>query len=108
MGAGPAGLVYGGRVGPRAPGPQCLTFLVCAGVCQLPTCSIQRLSLDGSGQETWAYNIRNAAGLAFQPGSGLLWFNDMGRDGMGDNEPDDTLFSSPQPGLDYQFPYCHW
>lgn len=52
--------------------------------------------------------IRNAAGLAFHPASGDLLFAGMERDLMGNDRPDDILAALPGPGLDLQWPYCHW
>lgn len=79
-----------------------------AGVCEPPICSIQRIGLDGSGQETFASNMRNPSGIAFHPMTGQLWFTNMGRDLMGNDLPDDTLVNPSSPGLNYEFPYCHW
>lgn len=42
-----------------------------------PTCTIQRMDLDGSNQETFASNMRNPASIAFQPSTGRLFFTNM-------------------------------
>lgn len=73
-----------------------------------PTCTIQRMHLDGSGNETFAYNIRDAAGFAFHPTTTQLFFTSVERSGMGVGRPDDGLFASAGSGIDYDYPYCHW
>ena len=50
-----------------------------------PPSSIWRMNTDGSGLERVAGGIRNAAGLAFHPGTGRLLAAGMERDGMGND-----------------------
>ena len=68
---------------------------------------IKRLNLDGSGLETYAYGIRNTVGFDWHPVTGELWFNDHGRDWLGDDLPSDELNHAPVAKLDFGFPYCH-
>ncbi len=67
--------------------------------------SIGRYNTDGSGYTLIAKGLRNAVGLAFQPGTNKLWATVNGRDGLGDNVPLDLL-TSIQTGADYGFPRC--
>src|SRR5947209_6772662 len=46
---------------------------------------------DGSGGQTYARGLRNAVGLAWQPGTGRLWATDNGEDTLGDNIPPDEV-----------------
>jgi glucose/arabinose dehydrogenase len=51
--------------------------------------------------------VRNTVGFDWNPQTGNLWFTDNGRDGMGDNVPDDELNVATEPGLHFGFPFCH-
>jgi glucose/arabinose dehydrogenase len=51
--------------------------------------------------------IRNTVGFDWQPGTGVLWFTDNGRDMMGDDMPPDELNRAPKTGLHFGYPYCH-
>jgi glucose/arabinose dehydrogenase len=53
--------------------------------------------------------IRNAAGFGWHP-AGRLLFSGMERDHMGNDRPDDILAAADavQPGVDFNWPYCHW
>ncbi|HVA23042.1 MAG TPA: PQQ-dependent sugar dehydrogenase [Chloroflexota bacterium] len=68
--------------------------------------AISRYNPDGSGYEPFAKGLRNAVGLAFQPGASLLWATVNGRDSLGDNIPWDLLTTIHQGG-DYGFPGCY-
>lgn len=72
-----------------------------------PFGTIMRMNADGSGLETFARGIRNTVGFDWEPGTGLLWFTDNGRDQMGDDLPPDELNRATQAGMDFGFPYCH-
>jgi glucose/arabinose dehydrogenase len=77
-------------------------------VCDEPGfAEIRRIRPDGSGMDVYAEGVRNSVGLAFQPGTGDLWFTDNGRDLMGDDVPGDELNHAPVKGLHFGFPYCH-
>ena len=69
--------------------------------------NIMRMKPDGSALEVYARGIRNSVGLAFEPGSGALWFTDNGRDMLGDDVPPDEINRAPAKGLDFGYPYCH-
>lgn len=68
---------------------------------------ILRMNPDGSAPEVFARGVRNSVGFDWQPGSGVLWFTDNGRDWMGDERPPDELNRAPVAGLHFGFPYCH-
>ncbi|MBU6450501.1 MAG: PQQ-dependent sugar dehydrogenase [Cyanobacteria bacterium REEB67] len=62
--------------------------------------------LDASGKsQNFARGIRNTVGFDWQPGSGVLWFTDNGRDNLGDDRPPDELNSAPKAGMHFGFPY---
>jgi glucose/arabinose dehydrogenase len=69
--------------------------------------SIMRMGPDGSGLEIFAKGVRNTVGFDWHPGTGELWFNDNGRDWLGDDRPPDELNRAPRPGLHFGFPYWH-
>lgn len=68
--------------------------------------AISRYNADGSGYAPFARGLRNPVGLAFQPGTNLLWATVNGRDNLGDNVPWDLL-AAIRPGADYGFPGCY-
>lgn len=78
-------------------------------ICQAPDpfSAILRINPNGSGKEIFARGVRNTVGFDWQPGTGVLWFTDNGRDWLGDNRPPDELNRAPEPGLHFGFPYCH-
>lgn len=55
----------------------------------------------------FASGIRNSVGFDWQPGTGVLWFTDNGRDNLGDNLPPDELNAAPRKGMHFGFPYFH-
>lgn len=61
---------------------------------------------DGGGERVLARGLRNAVGLALQPGTGLLWASNNGRDLMGDDLPPETIYIV-EDGADYGWPDCH-
>jgi glucose/arabinose dehydrogenase len=69
--------------------------------------TIIRMKPDGSGQEVFADGVRNTVGFAWHPVTRELWFTENGRDGMGDDVPNDELNVAPKAGLHFGFPYCH-
>jgi glucose/arabinose dehydrogenase len=69
--------------------------------------SLTRMRPDGSGREIFAHGIRNTVGFDWQPGTGVLWLTENGRDRMGDDVPPDELDRAPRPGLHFGYPYCH-
>jgi glucose/arabinose dehydrogenase len=69
--------------------------------------NIMRMNPDGSGLEVFARGIRNSVGFDWHPVTGELWFNDHGRDWLGDDLPADELNHAPKAGMHFGYPYCH-
>jgi hypothetical protein len=68
---------------------------------------ISRINPDGSGYEVFARGIRNTVGFDWDPRTKELWFNDHGRDMMGDDMPSCELNHAVRPAMHFGFPYCH-
>lgn len=68
---------------------------------------ISRIRPDGTGYEVFARGIRNSVGFDWHPETKVLWFNEHGRDWMGDDLPSCELNRAPKPGMHFGFPYCH-
>ena len=68
--------------------------------------AIWQYNADGSGGRLFARGLRNAVGLAWQPGTDNLYATNNGRDGLGDNVPPETI-NLVRDGKDYGWPYCH-
>jgi glucose/arabinose dehydrogenase len=69
------------------------------------------MDADGKNQHILARGLRNAVGMRFV--GGALFLTNMGADHLGDDEPDDPMFSvSPSAlqkgGLDYGWPHCYY
>ncbi|MBX7251336.1 MAG: PQQ-dependent sugar dehydrogenase [Candidatus Promineofilum sp.] len=79
---------------------------VCA-IEDTPYGKITSLAADGSDYQVYADGVRNSVGFDWQPETGVLWFTDNGRDGLGDDVPPDELNRAPEAGLHFGFPYCH-
>ena len=69
--------------------------------------SLVRLNPDGSDIEILARGIRNTVGFDWQPETNALFFNDNGRDYLGENEPADELNHWTTKGEHFGYPYCH-
>lgn len=69
--------------------------------------SLVRLNADGSGLEILARGIRNTVGFDWQPQTHALYFNDNGRDYLGDDAPPDELNRWSHAGEHFGYPYCH-
>jgi glucose/arabinose dehydrogenase len=69
--------------------------------------AIHRMKPDGSHYEVFARGIRNTVGFDWDPVTKELWFNDHGRDMMGDDLPSCELNHAPKSGMHFGFPYCH-
>jgi glucose/arabinose dehydrogenase len=67
---------------------------------------IMKYRADGTGGQVYASGLRNAVGLAFQPGTGRLWAVDNGEDSLGDNIPPDEIDLIKRGG-NYGWPYCY-
>jgi glucose/arabinose dehydrogenase len=98
LGFGPDGLLY---VPVGAP------CNVCERLDEPRFATILRMKPDGTDVETFASGVRNTVGFDWHPVSRELWFTDNGRDGMGDDMPNDELNVAPKAGLHFGFPYCH-
>lgn len=68
---------------------------------------ISRINPDGSGYEVFARGVRNSVGFDWDPRTRELWFDEHGRDMLGDDLPSDELNHAPRAGLDFGYPYCH-
>jgi glucose/arabinose dehydrogenase len=69
------------------------------------------MDADGKNQHIIARGLRNAVGMCFV--GGRLFLTNMGADHLGDDEPDDPMFSvNPRAlqegGLDYGWPHCYY
>lgn len=69
--------------------------------------SLFRINPDGSGFQIVADGIRNTVGFDWEPGTRHLFFNDNGRDHLGDDVPADELNQWTGNREHYGFPYCH-
>jgi glucose/arabinose dehydrogenase len=78
-------------------------------ICEIkdPYATINRMRVDGNSRQIFARGIRNTVGFDWQPGTGVLWFTDNGRDWLGDDLPPDELNRAPQAGLHFGYPFCH-
>ncbi|MCS6913786.1 MAG: PQQ-dependent sugar dehydrogenase [Myxococcales bacterium] len=68
--------------------------------------TIMRFALDGSGGRIYASGLRNAVGMAFQPGTGRLYATDNGRDLLGDDFPPCELNLIEDGGF-YGWPFAN-
>ena len=69
--------------------------------------TLLRLNPDGSDIEILAKGIRNTVGFDWQPETNTLFFNDNGRDHLGDDSPADELNTWTEKGQHFGYPYCH-
>ncbi len=73
-----------------------------------PYASLFRLNPDGSQFEVIASGIRNTVGFDWQPETNALFFNDNGRDHLGDDLPPEELNRwSGKLGEHFGYPHCH-
>jgi glucose/arabinose dehydrogenase len=68
---------------------------------------IYELDLATGKSRIFASGLRNAVGLAWEPGTGVLWTVVNERDGLGDETPPDYMTSVRDGGF-YGWPYCYW
>ncbi len=61
---------------------------------------------DGTGERVYANGVRNAVGIAVQPGTGQLWASVNERDELGDNLPPDYI-THIEPGGFYGWPWYY-
>ncbi|MGR8930887.1 MAG: PQQ-dependent sugar dehydrogenase [Gammaproteobacteria bacterium] len=66
-----------------------------------------RINADGSGFQILADGIRNSVGFDWEPGTHHLFFNENGRDYLGDDVPPDELNQWTGSRAHYGFPSCH-
>jgi len=66
---------------------------------------ILRYNADGSGERIFAWGLRNAVGLAVQPGTGVLWATVNERDWRGDDVPPDYV-TEVKEGTFHGWPDC--
>jgi glucose/arabinose dehydrogenase len=69
--------------------------------------SLLRLPVNGGKPEILARGIRNSVGFDWEPSSGRLFFNENGRDYLGDDTPPEELNLWTRPGEHFGYPYCH-
>jgi glucose/arabinose dehydrogenase len=69
--------------------------------------AIYELDLASGTSRIFASGLRNAVGMAWEPGTGVLWTVVNERDGLGDETPPDYLTSVREGGF-YGWPYCYW
>jgi glucose/arabinose dehydrogenase len=69
--------------------------------------AIHEIDLETGSARLFATGLRNPVGLAWQPGTGVLWTVVNERDGLGDETPPDYLTSVVDGGF-YGWPYCYW
>ena len=67
--------------------------------------AVLRYNADGSGERIFASGLRNAVGLAFQPGTGALWATVNERDWRGDDVPPEMI-TEVRDGAFYGWPDC--
>ncbi|MGV2480907.1 UNVERIFIED_CONTAM: PQQ-dependent sugar dehydrogenase, partial [Salmonella enterica subsp. enterica serovar Weltevreden] len=68
---------------------------------------IIEINPDGSGEKIYASGLRNPVGMAWQPGTSLLWTAVNERDELGDNLVPDYM-TSVKPGGFYGWPYSYF
>ena len=72
-----------------------------------PYGTLFRIDPDGSHFEIIAEGIRNSVGFDWQPETNALFFNDNGRDYLGDDSPPEELNRWSKPGEHFGYPFCH-
>ena len=68
---------------------------------------ILQVNLDGSGERTYASGLRNPVGMAWAPGTDVLWTAVNERDELGDDLVPDYLTSVKDKGF-YGWPYSYF
>ncbi|HFD10996.1 MAG TPA: sorbosone dehydrogenase family protein [Crenotrichaceae bacterium] len=79
-------------------------------VCKKPKpvyATIMRMNAEGGEREIFAKGVRNSVGMDWHPQTAELFFNENGRDMLGDDIPPDELNHAPKTGMHFGFPYCH-
>ncbi len=92
-------------------GPDGMLYLSVGSSCNLcpetdeRRAAILRFTPDGGGGVRYAWGLRNAVGLAFQPTTGRLWATVAERDFQGPELPPDMV-TLVGPGQDFGWPDC--
>ncbi|MBJ19716.1 MAG: hypothetical protein GY910_10825 [bacterium] len=68
--------------------------------------AILRYEPDGSGEEIYAYGLRNSVGFDWRPGTNEFYATDNGRDLLGDDDPPCEL-NRIERGAFYGWPYAN-
>ncbi len=68
--------------------------------------TVLQYNADGSGERIFARGLRNAVGLAVDPGTGALWAAVNGRDLLGDDLPPEYV-SEVRDGDHFGWPFCN-
>lgn len=68
---------------------------------------ILEVNPDGTGEQIYAYGLRNPQGMGWAPGTQTLWTAVNERDELGDELVPDYL-TSVKPGGFYGWPYAYW
>ncbi|MCH9698343.1 MAG: PQQ-dependent sugar dehydrogenase, partial [Gammaproteobacteria bacterium] len=69
--------------------------------------TLVRMNADGGEREIVAKGVRNSLGIDWHPDTGGLFFNENGRDYLGDDIPADELNHLADKAQHFGFPYCH-
>lgn len=69
--------------------------------------TLARIDTEGTELDIVAHGVRDSVGFDWHPLSGEMYFNDNGRDWMGDDQPPDELNQLGAPGRHFGFPFCH-
>lgn len=69
--------------------------------------AIHEFDIASGTDRMFASGLRNPVGMAWEPGTGVLWTVVNERDGLGDETPPDYLTAVREGGF-YGWPYCYW
>ena len=69
--------------------------------------AVLEMNPDGSGQRIFAKSLRNAVGMAVNPGTDTVWVTVNGRDWLGDDLPPEVVIDLGKDGGDAGWPYCY-
>ena len=74
---------------------------------ELRRANILEVNPDGTGEKIYASGLRNPVGIAWAPGTGVLWTAVNERDGLGDDLVPDYITSVKRGGF-YGWPYSYY
>lgn len=69
--------------------------------------AVVRYAPDGSREEIVGHGLRNVAGLAVHPGTGVMWASQNERDMLGDDVPVEEINLLMRDGAHFGWPFCH-